>query len=299
MAVLCLPENWVDTHLCRWNPGKPLISGRRKTKPPTSTVQSTPGMAKDRRVVVEGQDLLCLRTDAASTSQMDVQVVPVPDPWELVRADRPTSVNRRVGEAKEKDIRSISRADERREETHRPSRSPIRSSSSQYGQQPGKSSRKSRPYSPVRAPHQDKGKGPVTSRAHKDASGQSTSRAGTIHSNSEESRSTVSRRSRHSPVRAPLAENMVRKRPITEEKMWWNPLQRRFNSQAGTKIDVTNYMKDHVQSAHMPSLFVQLEPEDRALGNTHRQRLNGLTQLARSLLGPNANPLYPHESCEL
>ena len=37
-------------------------------------------------------------------------------------------------------------------------------------------------------------------------------------------------------------------------------------------------MKDHVQSAHMPSLFVQLEPEDRALGNTHRQRLNGLTQ---------------------
>ena len=49
-------------------------------------------------------------------------------------------------------------------------------------------------------------------------------------------------------------------------------------------------MKDHVQSAHMPSLFVQLEPEDRALGNTHRQRLNGLTQLARSLLGPNATP---------
>ena len=37
----------------------------------------------------------------------------------------------------------------------------------------------------------------------------------------------------------------------------------------------TNYMKDHVQSAHMPSLFVQLEPGDRALGNTHRQRLNG------------------------
>ena len=31
MAVLCLPENWVDTNLCRWNPGKPLISGRRKT----------------------------------------------------------------------------------------------------------------------------------------------------------------------------------------------------------------------------------------------------------------------------
>ena len=49
-------------------------------------------------------------------------------------------------------------------------------------------------------------------------------------------------------------------------------------------------MKDHVQSTHMPSLFVQLEPEDRALGNTHRQRLNGLTQLARSLLGPNATP---------
>ena len=76
--------------------------------------------------MVEGQDLPCLRTDAASTSQMDVQVVPVPDPWELVRADRPTSVNRRIGEAKEKDIRLTSRSDERREETHRPSRSPIR-----------------------------------------------------------------------------------------------------------------------------------------------------------------------------
>ena len=176
-------------------------------------------MAKDRRVMVEGQDLPCLRTDAASTSQMDVQVVPVPDPWELVRADRPTSVNKRIGEAKEKDIRSTSRSDERREETHRPSRSPIRSSRSQYGQQPGKSSRKSRPYSPVRAPHQDKGKGPVTSRAHKDASRQSTSRAGTSHSNGEESRSTVSRRSRHSPVRAPPAENMVRKRPITDKML--------------------------------------------------------------------------------
>ena len=49
-------------------------------------------------------------------------------------------------------------------------------------------------------------------------------------------------------------------------------------------------MMDHGQSAHMPSQFVQLEPEDRALGNTHRQRLNVLTQLARSLLGPNATP---------
>ena len=101
MAVLCLTENWVDTHLCRWNPGKPLISGHRKTKP-TSTVQSTPGMAKDRRVMVEGQDLPWLQTDAASTSQMDLQVVPVPDPWELVRAYRPTSVTRRIGEAKER-----------------------------------------------------------------------------------------------------------------------------------------------------------------------------------------------------
>ena len=259
MAVLCLPENCVDTHLCRWNSGKPLISGRRKTKP-TSTVQSTPGMAKDRRVVVEGQDLPCLRTDAAATSQMDVQVVPVPDPWELVRADRPTSVNRRIGEAKEKDIRSTSRSDGRREETHRPSRSPIRTSRSQYGQQPGKSSQKSRPYSPVRAPHQDKGKGPVTSRANKDASRQSTSRAGTSHSNREESSSTASRRSRHSPVRATPAENMVRKRPITEEKMLVEPTAKKVRQSS------------------------------RVLGNTHRQRLNGLTQLARSLLGPNATP---------
>ena len=194
MAILCLPENWVDTHLCRWNPGKPLISGRRKTKP-TSTIQSTPGMAKDRLVVVEGQDLPCLRTDAASTSQMDVQVVPVPDPWELVRADRPTSVNRRIGEAKENYIRSTSRSNERREETHRPSRSPIRTSRSHYGQQPGKSSRKSRPYSQVCARHQDKGKGPITSRANKDASPKSTSRAGTSHSNREESRSAASRQS--------------------------------------------------------------------------------------------------------
>ena len=75
----------------------------------------------------------------------------------------------------------------------------------------------------VRAPYQDKGKGPVTSRANKDASRQSTSRAGTSHSNREESRSTASRRSRHSPVREPPAENMVRKRPITEEKMLVEP----------------------------------------------------------------------------
>ena len=81
---------------------------------------------------------ICLRTDAASTSQMDLQVVPVPDPLELVRSDRPTCVTRRIGEAKEKDIRSTSRSNERRKEAHRPSRSPIRTSRSQYGQQPGK-----------------------------------------------------------------------------------------------------------------------------------------------------------------
>ena len=131
---------------------------------------------------------ICLQTDTASTSQMDLQVVPVPDPLELVRSNRPTCVTRRIGEAKEKDIRSTSRSNERREESLRPSRSPISTSRSQYGQQPGKSSRKSCPYSPVRAPHQDKGKGPVTSRANKDASCQSTSRAGTSHSNMEDSR---------------------------------------------------------------------------------------------------------------
>ena len=176
-------------------------------------------MGRDRRVVVEGQDLPCLLTDAASTSQMDLQVVPVPDPWELVRADRLASVTRRIGEAKEKDTRSTSRSDERREETHRPSRSPIRTSRSQYGQQPGKSLQKSRPNSPVRAPHQYKGKGPVTSRANKDASRQSTSIAGKSRSNREESRSTAPRRSHHSPVRAPPAKSMVRKRPITEKML--------------------------------------------------------------------------------
>ena len=192
-------------------------------------------MAKNRRVMVEGQDLPCLLTDAASTSQMDLQVVPVPDPWELVRADRPTSVTRRIGEAKEKDIRSTSRSDERREEAHRPSRSPIRTSRSQYGQQPGKSSRKSRPYSPVRAPHQDKGKGPVTSRVNKDASHQSTSRAGKSHSNREESRSTASRRSRDSPVKHHWLKTWLGSQ-LPMRRCWWNPLQRRFDSQAGTKI---------------------------------------------------------------
>ena len=160
-----------------------------------------------------------------------------------------------------KDIRSTSRSDERKS---------------------SESHRESRPYSPVCAPHQDKGKGPVISRANKDASRQSTSRAGTSHSNREESHSTASRRSCHSPVRAPSAENMVRKWPITEEKMLVEPTAKKVR-QSSRYQDcpvprcgaVTNYMKDHVQSAHMPSLFVQLEPEDRALGNTHRQRLNG------------------------
>ena len=90
---------------------------------------------------------------------------------------------------------------------------------------------------------------------------------------------------------------MVRKRPITDEKMLVEPTAKKVR-QSSRYQDcpvprcgaVTNYMKDHVQSTHMPSLFVQLEPEDRALGNTHRQRLNGLTQLTRSLLGPNATP---------
>ena len=58
---------------------------------------------------------------------------------------------------------------------------------------------------------------------------------------------------------------------------------------------MTSYMKDHVQSAHMPSLFVQLEPEDRALGNTHRQRLNRLTQLDQEPVGSKCTRSYPHE----
>ena len=88
------------------------------------------------------------------------------------------------------------------------------------------------------------------------------------------------RRSRHSPVRAPPAENMVRKRPITK-KMLVEPTAKKVRQSSRYQdcpvpkcCAVTNYMKNHFQSAHMPS---QLEPEDRALGNTHRQRLNGLT----------------------
>ena len=53
--------------------------------------------------------------------------------------------------------------------------------------------------------------------------------------------------------------------------------------------EVTRYMKDHVQTVHLPSLFHQLDTEDRGLSNTHRQRLHGLEQLATTLLAPDAS----------
>ena len=118
--------------------------------------------------------------------------------------------------------------------------------------------------------------------------------AGTSHSNREESRSVASGCGRHSPVRAPPAENMVGGRPITE-KMLVEPTAGKVRQSSWCQDcpvpgcgAVADYMKDHVQSAHMPSLFVRLGPGGGALGDAHRQRLNGVTQLAWSLLGPSA-----------
>ena len=52
---------------------------------------------------------------------------------------------------------------------------------------------------------------------------------------------------------------------------------------------LTKYLKDHVYEEHLPSLSHQLQPRDRAVNNVHRQRLNGLHQLAVGVLGANAS----------
>lgn len=52
---------------------------------------------------------------------------------------------------------------------------------------------------------------------------------------------------------------------------------------------LSKYLKDHVYEEHLPRLFHQLEPRDRVITNVHRQRLNGLQQLAVGILGPKAS----------
>ena len=51
----------------------------------------------------------------------------------------------------------------------------------------------------------------------------------------------------------------------------------------------TKLLKAHVYTAHIPSLFHQLEEEDRRKNDIHRQRLNGLRQLAVGILGEHSS----------
>ena len=52
---------------------------------------------------------------------------------------------------------------------------------------------------------------------------------------------------------------------------------------------ITNFMLDHVQSAHVPSLLVQLEPEKQSAGLNPQTKTAWDDTAGPGLLGPNAN----------
>ena len=56
------PYWWVDRNLCNWKKGKQLITRLSRTSESSGL---PPTIAKDRRVTEEGQELLCIRSDAA------------------------------------------------------------------------------------------------------------------------------------------------------------------------------------------------------------------------------------------
>ena len=90
-AEAFLPSNWIVRHLCSWEKGKHLQIRRPKVSS-SSTVTSS--MAKDRRITIDGQDLPCNRSNAASTSDgTGTEYQPSISRDDPVPQERPTQVS--------------------------------------------------------------------------------------------------------------------------------------------------------------------------------------------------------------
>ena len=64
-ATMFFPTSWIDSHLTSFIEGKRLRLRRSRA---SAAETSTSTMVKDRRVAVEGQDLPCVRSDAADSA---------------------------------------------------------------------------------------------------------------------------------------------------------------------------------------------------------------------------------------
>lgn len=220
---------------------------------PSSLTPSTTSMAKDRRVTIDKQSLPCVRSDAAASDDRGSVTVG----W----------------------------SSENREES-RATDHPTKRDHSRGTPRPGHAKERSKEHS---ASYVNRGK-PRLSDSHQNRRGQ-------VSKSSHRSHSPQSSRQDYRPSsRQHSVSFSSRKRSSTEGpsssgvKKYRNSMSHQVCPVTGCG-EVTKYLKDHVQQRHLPSLFHQLDQNDRGLSNTHRQRLNGLEQLAAGLLGPNSSSL--------
>ena len=98
---------------------------------------------------------------------------------------------------------------------------------------------------------------------------------------------------RHSPARSRnYLKSHSRKRhneppQETETKRHKPPRSHQYCPAKGC-AESSKYLRDHVYNTHIPALYRRLEWRQRNIANVYRQRLNGLNQLAISILGDSA-----------
>lgn len=261
-ATMFFPINWIDSHLKSFREGTHLQVRRAQ---PTPSAGSIATMAKDRRVTVEGQDLPCIRSDAADSSSHTVEERSCVSSGE--RSPKATIARSRVEESRGRPTSM--------DKPRRTSRTRVVSGDRRRGGGREDQSRE-------RSPRHHKSSKQVTRQA------------------SRRSVPQLSSRRHRSPVRPPSTSQATssRKRPAgaaSESRSMGGASKKPRRSTARQACPargcstLTKYLKDHVYEEHLPSLFHQLEPGERVVTNVHRQRLNGLQQLVVGILGPNAN----------
>ena len=221
-AEAFLPSNWIDHRLCRWKKGKHLQIRRPKASS-SSTVTSS--MAKDHRITIDGQDLPCIRSDAASTSDgTGMECQPSISRDDPVPQERPPQVT--TDNIRDDSVPQVLPTTKESQSSSKRQISPITFSSQ------GKSSRSAR------------------KRNTQDTTQTQPKRA----------------KSQHVPVK---------------------PHKNQFCPVKGCHA-TSRYLREHVYKNHLPNLFSPLELWQRIHRNTQRQRINGLRQIATSILSDSA-----------
>lgn len=311
MANLFFPINWVDSHLVSWKQGTEL----RIRRPTATATSASCSMAKDRRVTIEGQDLPTIRSDAADSAGLPDTHKLVAEKPETLRSSRdrsssqtrhesPRPQQQRHRSPRPQEERHMSpRPQHRRYMSPRPQQERHRSRSprpqERHHRSPRPQQKRYRSPRPQQETHRSRSPRPQHQR-HRSPRPQQK-RYGSPRPQQKRHRSPAPRweqpQIRWSPIGLPVSRLTHGSPPreqaaVTSEE--WKTTEgskkpKIFSYQRcparGCGMS-TKFLKDHVYNKHLPILFHQMERRNRTYNNVHRQRLNGLHQLAISILGP-------------